>query len=106
MAIFPAWLMLVSIPKLFFSFGTFQTLIRKLPARIRDDFAQVRSLALTRTTVIMIGTPAFLRRVAARSSACAAPVRQPGRSGRRSHRRCCPARIVRAAHFWLQPPGL
>jgi len=56
MAVFPAYLTLIGIPSLFLSFGAFQTLIRKLPSLVREDFAQARSLAMTTSVVIVAGT--------------------------------------------------
>jgi len=56
MAVFPAYLTLIGIPSLFLSFGAFQTLIRKLPSLVREDFAEARSLAMTTSVVIVAGT--------------------------------------------------
>jgi O-antigen/teichoic acid export membrane protein len=56
MAVFPAWLTIMGLPSLFLSFGVFQTLIRKLPSLIREDYACARSLVVTSSVVTLAGT--------------------------------------------------
>jgi O-antigen/teichoic acid export membrane protein len=58
MAIFPAYLTMLGLPSLFLSFGVFQTMIRKLPSLIREDESEARSLAMTASAVIIVGTVA------------------------------------------------
>ncbi|HEY3779355.1 MAG TPA: oligosaccharide flippase family protein [Rhizomicrobium sp.] len=54
-AIFPVYLMLIGIASLFFSFGIYQTFLRRLPSLIREDITTARSLVMTGTAIIMVG---------------------------------------------------
>jgi O-antigen/teichoic acid export membrane protein len=56
MAVFPAWLTIMGIPSLFLSFGVFQSLIRKLPALVRENTGEARSLVVTSSVVMLAGT--------------------------------------------------
>lgn len=56
MAVFPAFLMLAGLPVLFLTFGIFAAFVRDVPALLRTDKTLVRSLIVTGSGVIVIGT--------------------------------------------------
>lgn len=56
MAVFPAFLMLAGLPVLFLTFGIFSAFIRDVPVLLRTDSRLVRSLIVTGSGVIILGT--------------------------------------------------
>lgn len=56
MAVFPAFLMLAGLPVLFLTFGIFAAFIRDVPGLLRTDKALVRSLIVTGSGIIILGT--------------------------------------------------